>query len=161
MLPCQKFASMPDSECKGWGKCIFLLPFRAFLFFFQERDVVQYIHVIRCLKSLVFKWSKELQSIHCFQNYDRTVSIKRKLFALWNFAWIFNSFSLFKYSSKMLLYLKLLIRFQSVTVMSRHIMSHKYWWFISSSFVIHSLCTPLHKSIFRFSSDFFWYFPTK
>lgn len=102
--------------------------------YFQVRDVVQYINVIICLKSLVFKWSKELQSIHCIQNSDLTFSIKRKLFALWNFAWIFNSFSLFEYSSKKLLYLKLLIRFQSVTVTSCHIMSHKYWWFISTSF---------------------------
>lgn len=93
-------------------------------FFFQVKDVVQYIHVITCLKSLVFKWSKELQSIHCIQNCALMVSIKRKLFVLWNFAWIFNSSSLFEYISKKLLYLKLLIRFQLVTVIHHVISCH-------------------------------------
>lgn len=122
MVPCQKLAGVPHSEWEGWGKCIFLLPLHAF--FFQVKDVVQYIHVITCLKSLVFKWSKEFQSIHCIQNCALTVSIKRKLFALWNFAWIFNSSSLFEYSSKKLLYLKLLIRFQLVTVIHHVISCH-------------------------------------
>lgn len=123
MLPCQKLAGMPHSYLEGWGKCTFLLPFPCL--FFQVRDVVQYIQLIISLKSLVFKRSIKLQSIHCIQNYAHMGSIKRKLFALWNFAWIFNSSSLFEYSSKKLLYLKLLIRFRLVTVMCHVISRHE------------------------------------
>lgn len=50
--------------------------------FFQVRDVVQYIQLIIGLKSLVFKRSIKLQSIHCIQNYAHMGSIKKKLFAL-------------------------------------------------------------------------------
>lgn len=117
-----KLTGIPHPEWDGWGKCIFLLPFHAF--FFWVRDVVQCTHVIICLKSLMFKWSKALQSIHCLQNYALTVSIKRKLFALWNFAWISNSASLAEYSSKKLLYLKSVIRFQLVTVICHVISCH-------------------------------------
>lgn len=124
-------------------------------FFFQVRDVVQYTHVIICLKSLMLKWSKRLQSIHCLQNYALMVSIKRKLFALWNFAWIFNSSSLSEYSSKKLLYLKSLIGFLLATVICHVISCHTNIGYSVQSAIMkvsHHRVPGLSKAQFRHSA---------
>lgn len=136
-------------------------------FFSKMRDVVQCTHVIICSKSLMFKWSKTLQSIHCFWNYVLMVSIKRKLFALWNFAWLCNSSSLSEYSSKKLLYLKSLIKFQLVTVICHVISCHTNIGYSVQSAIrkvsdhlVSGLSNPQfrHSATQEFSQTFRWFF---